>query len=106
MAGLGQKYARGYWSRLVCLLSTSVYRFVDNQRHQFCKRTEYVKATRKKMYGWWYIFPVYPDKSMTFPLNTWLPKIFPNAHPAYAPVTIVIGHFCHSRSLIHHFQLQ
>lgn len=26
--------------------------------------------------------------------------IFPSTNPTYAPVTIVTGHFCHSRSLM------
>jgi hypothetical protein len=36
---------------------------------------------------------------MTLPWKMYLPASFPSAHPAYAPVTIVTGHFCHSRSL-------
>ena len=33
-----------------------------------------------------------------FPFATVPPMSFPKAYPAYAPVTIVTGHFCHSRS--------
>jgi hypothetical protein len=33
------------------------------------------------------------------PFNTVLPSSLPTAYPMYAPVTIVTGHFCHSRSL-------
>jgi hypothetical protein len=33
------------------------------------------------------------------PFNSVPPTSFPTANPIYAPVTIVTGHFCHSRSL-------
>jgi hypothetical protein len=35
---------------------------------------------------------------MTLPLTNNSPTVFPSAHPIYAPVTIVTGHFCHSLS--------
>lgn len=33
------------------------------------------------------------------PFNSVPPASLPTAYPIYAPVTIVTGHFCHSRSL-------
>lgn len=33
------------------------------------------------------------------PLSSVPPSSLPTAYPMYAPVTIVTGHFCHSRSL-------
>ena len=34
-----------------------------------------------------------------FPFSKVPPSNLPTAYPMYAPVTIVTGHFCHSRSL-------
>lgn len=40
------------------------------------------------------------SKAKVLPLSTTPPNSFPAAYPAYAPQTMVTGHFCHSRSLI------
>jgi hypothetical protein len=37
-------------------------------------------------------------RSTLLPLNKTPPASFPKAHPPYAPIKIVIGHFCHSLS--------
>ena len=38
-------------------------------------------------------------RSITLPLRSVPPASLPIAHPMYAPVTMVMGHFCQSRSL-------
>ncbi len=39
------------------------------------------------------------SNSMRLPLSRYPPKNLPTMYPIYAPVTMVTGHFCHSRSL-------